>query len=105
MIIDTILDVSSAKTLDEVIDAQVDYEISTCRMPERFLFDSKEQLKMMWREVSITIFKPLLCGIRIIFKQDIKKWQEYRKVAHPNEFWVKYWTTDLDELGFDPLSV
>ena len=103
--IDPILDVSSAKTLDEVIDAQAEYEKVNNREPERLLFESKIQLRQMFdRVIYINIRVPVLFGIRVLFKEEIEQWQEFRKVAPPVEFWVNYWDK-IDGLGFDPLSI
>ena len=103
--LDEILDVSDAKTLDEVVDIQTNYKILNNSFPKRLLFDSKVQAREMFNFVIYLNLRPwFLFGIRVIFKQDIKEWQEYRKSAPSFEFWIKYWTTDLEELGFDPLE-
>jgi hypothetical protein len=105
MIIDPILDVSQAKTLDEVIDAQSQYECLNNRHPKRLLFESKVQLRKMFDKIIYINNKGpiIIFGIRAIFKQDIREWEEFRKLAPPTEFWVNYWT-DIDGLGFDPLN-
>jgi len=100
-----VLDVSKAKTVDEVIYIQVNHEITTGRAPTKFLFDSKVQLRRMFNHLIYIGIEPFtLSGIRVIFKEDIKKWQEFREFASSIEFWSQYWALDSEAAGLDPLE-
>lgn len=101
------LDITSAESIEDIIDRITEYEVSSGKSPEILLFGCSKQLSKLLKDSDLMpIIREsygILRGIKIIFNEDIKRWHEFRRTAEPIAFWTVYWSQGND-LCFDPFK-